>query len=387
MNGSELHMQTTTNYSILFLVSILVMLSGSKLGAQEKPKIDIGGALRFNYNLSSWKEGQKNRGGDFGYDMFRVNFNASWKDVYLNAEYRIYSDAFGGGFLKQGWMGYRFNEEDEIQVGLSQVPFGIQQYNSNNWFFNLTYYMGLEDDHDMGVKFLHVGDKFDYNIAFYKNAEELAFGSDTESSPSRYAYDVVGRNKEVNQVNAKAVYKFGDTLKQRIGASVQYGGLYNLDTEKTGSHHGLAAHYELFYGRWNMKLQAITAGHDPEVPEGESDKVIQMGAYGAPYAVAADFNVYSIALSRNIPVEIGPISNLEFYNDFAYMDKKEESFEDSFMNVTGVLITAGHLFTYIDYAAGYNHSWLGGNFIDDFAQGNPNAKWEARFNINIGYYF
>jgi hypothetical protein len=30
---------------------------------------------------------------------------------------------------------------------------------------------------------------------------------------------------------------------------------------------------------------------------------------------------------------------------------------------------------------------LGGDFVDDFAEGIPDAKWEARFNINIGYYF
>ncbi len=375
--------------SILLYCSpaIICLWPTVSLQAQEDPKISVGGALRFNYNLSSWKEGQKNRGGDFGYDMFRVNFNASWKDIYLNAEYRLYSEAFGGGFLKQGWMGYRIDDENEIQLGLSQVPFGIQQYNSHNWFFNLTYYMGLEDDHDMGVKFLHVGEKFEYNFAFYKNAEELRFGSDTESSPSRYSYDVVGRNKEVNQVNGKLIYKFGKTNINRLGVSAQYGGLYNLDTQETGSHKGLAGHYELIHNRWNLKLQAMLVDHNPRPPEGESDETLQMGAYGAPYSIASDFNIYTLAVSRNIPVKLGPITNLEFYNDFGYMDKKVETFEDSFMNVTGVLVTAGHLYTYIDYAAGYNHSWLGGNFVDDFAQGNPDAKWEARFNINIGYYF
>lgn len=174
----------------ILLTGFSLVIPSLEASCQEKPEIDVGGALRFNYNLSSWKEGQKTRGGDFGYDMFRVNFNASWKDVYLNAEYRIYSDAFGGGFLKQGWMGYRIDEDNEIQVGLSQVPFGIQQYNSHNWFFNITYYMGLEDDHDMGVKFLHVGENFEYQFAFYKNAEELRFGNNTEASPSRYSYDV-----------------------------------------------------------------------------------------------------------------------------------------------------------------------------------------------------
>lgn len=359
----------------------------NQIYAQEKPEISVGGAVRFNYNLSSWKEGQKNRGGDFGYDMFRVNFDAAWKDLYLNAEYRLYSEAFGGGFMKQGWVGYRFNEEDEIQVGLSQVPFGIQQYNSHNWFFNLTYYFGLEDDHDMGVKYLHTGEKFEYNLAFYKNAEELRFGGDTETSPDRYSYDVVGRNKEVNQVNGKLIYKFGDSIKNRLGFSAQYGGLYNLDTKETGSHSGLALHYEVDFQNWNFKLQAMTINNDPKNLPGESKDILQMGAYGVPYEVASDFNIYTFAFSKSIPVKLGPISNLQFYNDFGYMDKKIASFEDSFMNVTGVLISAGHVYTYVDYAAGYNHSWLGGNFVDDFSTGNPDAKWEARFNINIGYYF
>ncbi|MCP9201247.1 hypothetical protein MKO06_15155 [Gramella sp. GC03-9] len=357
------------------------------LGQEEKPKLDLGGALRFNYNLSSWKEGQKDRGGDFGYDMFRINVKGSYADLYVDAEYRFYSDAFGGSFLKQAWMGYRFDEKREVQIGLSQVPFGIQQYNSHNWFFNLTYYMGLEDDHDMGVKYVHKGEHFEYDLAFYKNAEEQIFGNTSEASPSRYSYDIVGRNKEVNQFNGKLIYKTGEQFQQRIGASAQYGGIYNLDTRRTGHHSGIALHYEFFVNDWNLKLQGMTIDHDPENAERESNEIIQMGAYGAPYSVASDFNIYTLAVSKSIPVSLGPISNLEFYNDFGYMDKKVTSFEDSFMNVTGVLITAGQIYTYVDYAAGYNQSWLGGNFVDDFAEGNPDAKWEARFNINIGYYF
>jgi hypothetical protein len=52
---------------------------------------------------------------------------------------------------------------------------------------------------------------------------------------------------------------------------------------------------------------------------------------------------------------------LQFYNDFLLWRKKSLDFTDSYMNVTGVLISSGNVYTYID-AAGYNHSWLGGNF-------------------------
>ncbi len=369
---------------LLFLGSIFIVFP---FQAQETPEVDIGGALRFNYNLSSWKPEQKNRGGDFGYDMFRINAVAAYRGIYVNAEFRHYSEAFGGGMLKQGWFGYKFNETEELQVGLTQVPFGIQQYNSHNWFFNLGYYMGLEDDHDMGIKYMNLDERWEYQVAYFKNAEELRFGDASAVSASRYSYDVAGNNKEVHQGNLKLLYKWGDSLQSRLGASAQYGGLYNINTKETGDHYGLAIHYEADYKQWNLKTEAMIVAHDPENVEGASEEIITMAAYGAPYEVAADFNLYTFAIARDVPVNWGPVSNLQFYNDFGYMQKKENSFEDSFMNVTGVLVTAGNLYTYIDYAAGYNHSWLGGNFVDDFAAGNPDAKWEARFNINFGYYF
>ena len=46
--------------------------------------------------------------------------------------------------LKQGWIAYDLNNASELQLGLTQVPFGITQYNSHNWFFSLNYYIGLE---------------------------------------------------------------------------------------------------------------------------------------------------------------------------------------------------------------------------------------------------
>ncbi|WP_439490465.1 hypothetical protein [Algoriphagus sp.] len=368
-------------------LTIIACLYACPSVAQDKPELEIGGALRFNYNLSSWKDGQKKRGGDFGYDLFRINVKSAFKGIFLDAEYRLYSKEFGGGMLKQGWLGYNFSDKNQIQVGLTQVPFGIQQYNSNNWFFSLPYYVGLEDDHDMGIKYVHAGEKIEYQFAFFKNAEELGFGNNAEISPSRYSYDIAGRNKEVNQLNGKFLYKFGKDSSSRVGVSLQYGGLYNLDTEEIGNHSAFSIHYEWTKGLWNMKVQVVKASHNPKNTSGESRDVVLMAAYGAPYEVAADFTIYTLDISRNVPVKWGPVSNLRFYNDFGFMDKKVSGFTDSFMNVTGVLVTAGSVYTYIDYAAGYNHSWLGGNYINDFAIGNPDAQWEARFNINLGYYF
>jgi hypothetical protein len=55
------------------------------------------------------------------------------------------------------------------------------------------------------------------------------------------------------------------------------------------------------------------------------------------------------------------------------------------------MFTAGNIYTYVDMAAGKNQPWLGSGWTNDLAEGTlegtPDADWEMRFNINIGYYF
>ena len=58
---------------LVFVLYLLPVRLSSQSAGSDDEGITFGGALRFNYNLSSWKEGQKKRLGDFGYDMFRIN--------------------------------------------------------------------------------------------------------------------------------------------------------------------------------------------------------------------------------------------------------------------------------------------------------------------------
>jgi hypothetical protein len=381
------------------MIVCFLLLAAGVMQAQDKPELEIGGALRFNYNLSSWKDGMKTRGGDFGYDLFRINAKAKYKGIKLNAEYRLYSDGFGGGMLKQGWLAYDFNAKKEIQLGLTQVPFGNTTYNSHNWFFSLNYYIGLEDDHDMGVKFTHTDKKWSYALAFFKNAEELRFGANSDVSNSRYSYDVASidldgdgvlelRNKETNQVNGQLNYTTGNTnFTHKIGTSVQYGGLYNLDTQEMGSHYAAAVHYELKYKRFGMKTQVSKYKKNANNPSGQSNDAIAMAAYGGSYLVAAAGNTYTLGVQYTVPVKWDPISSLQFYNDYGYLQKLNADFNDTQMNVTGVLVTAGSVYTYFDIATGKDQPWLGPNWTNGLANGTPNANWEVRFNMNIGYYF
>lgn len=377
-------MRYKERFLFLFFFSFMFCFSGF---SQDKPQVKLGGALRFNYNYSDWKEGHKKRGGDFGFDLFRLNVDATYKKLFLNGEYRFYPSSSGGGMLKTGYVGYRFDEHRQIQLGLTGVPFGIKPYTSNSYFFNINYYLGLEDDADMGIKYLYQNTHWTASLAFFKNADELDFGSDSEISPNRYGYDVAGRNKEVNQANAQVVYRWGSLWKQQIGASGEFGGLYNLDTQEMGTHAAWGVHYVLDYGHWNLKAQYTSYRMKPKNAVQESREVVAMGAYGSTYLVAAKADTYSASLAYTFGVNKGFLDTVTLYNDFSMMHKRISGFKDSYQNITGCLLGMGPVYTYVDCALGKNQAWLGGDWNTAFAQGTDSKQWHTRLNVNIGYYF
>jgi len=349
--------------------------------------LNIGGALRYNYNLSTWKPNQIKRGGDFGFETFRIVVNGVYKNWEVHIDQRFYAAGFGGAFLKYGWFEYNLNDKSHVKLGLIPAYFGTEQFNSHSWFFQLPFYLGFEDDHDMGFSYDFENEKIQLDIGFYKNAETLSFADNGPISDARYSYDFSGRNKENNQINTRFNYKFGDKVKHKLGASVQFGGIWNIDTESMGNHKAGAIHYDLTSTRWNFKAQLLAYDNQPENLSESSRDIIQMTAYGFPYNTAAKANIYSFSIAYTQPVKWGPITSLQFYNDYSYMDKSVATWEDTQMNVLGILVSANPVFIYIDYAMGKHQPWLGPQWEDALTTGDANNSWEARFNVNFGYYF
>ncbi len=364
---------------------ILSILPYSVL-AQEKPEVHIGGALRFNYNISTYNKSQQKRGGDINYDMFAVSPSVSYKDIYLKAEYRLYENQYGGGMLRFGYVGYDISPTSHIHFGLTRVPFGLEDYNSHSYFLGMSYYLGLEDDYDLGIKYMKESEHFDYQLAFFKNSD---YGSVVagEESMRRYSYDVGGFNRETNQANIKLDYKFGETAKSNLGISARYGGLFNTKTEEMGTHYAVAGHYKLQYGNFDLKAQVAHYKYSPENETSVSNDVIQMVAYNSSYDIASEATLYSFAVGYNIDINKKLLSGILIYNDFAYLDKDINSFDYSASNTLGVLLVSGKIYTYVECIFAKNQPWFGGDWQKSFASGTSDAKWETKLNINVGYYF
>jgi hypothetical protein len=376
------------------------------------PTLDVNfsGSLRFNvlfrdYGSNNQGAGFDNtvdnvlRDGGFTFDTFRIGANGSYGSLIFDTEYAIYPESFGGLYIHHGWVGYEFSDARQIQVGVSQVPFGIQPYASSSWFFNDTYYVGLEDDYDAGIKALYQANGWDIQGAYYLNPEQTTFfaGSDAD----RYSYDVVPTGgggltaatrgvTEANQFNAKVAYSFdheglGST---KIGVSAQRGQLVNQTTDDTDWHAAYALHLQGRYGGFEAKLEFAQQELNP--PAVDNEDFVVMGAYASPHRVASRHDVYSSSLAYHIPVNAGPISEIKPYYDFSQVTKVDrDDWNDNVTHNIGFLTSAGPLFVYTDLNISKGHPFnqpFDETFQTAFAEQADN-EWRTAFNVNIGVYF
>lgn len=409
-------MQHFSKVCLTFSLVFIMLATGlTGLQAQDDSEenedfLKVGGALRLNFYHTDYGGEYDPNDTQFTFDTWRINVLAEKNGVGLNFEYRFYP-TFNTHFIKQGWFYYNFTPETELQVGITQVPFGNLQYNSHNWWFQGPYYVGLEDDHDMGFKLTHTKGNSTWMAAYFVQPEPSgpAYGSASFGigGPGRYSYDVVPvtgnkpwdyvladgetpqSNQEKNQFNLRYTYNIehengNNTL---IGASGQYGTLYNqAQNEFTGSS-AIATHLDGNYGNFNVKAQYTYMNHDAINDDGDPVGYVYMGAYGDPYAVASEMNIYTLGIAYSMDVDFGPVSNLNFYNDYTYFDKLNDGFNDSQQNVLGVLASMGEMYIYFDIASGFNHPWLTNSFGSGMGSGAEDPRLNTRFNINIGYYF
>ena len=381
---------------------------------EDEPSLHVGGAVRYNMILTSYESEIDANSSQFTFDTWRINvLYDNPGGIGLNSEYRFYP-TFGTHFIKQGWLDYQISDETEVQLGVTQVPFGNIQYNSHNWWFSLPYYVGLEDDHDMGIKFTRKTENFQWDFAYFFQAEPEgpSNGGDANfgvGGSGRYSYDVVpGGNAsltERNQFNVRGAYQFDSG---EFGGSLQYGQLYNSALEEFNGQFAAAVHADLNSGNFNIMPQFLYYSMDAVDNSGNDLSTAFMGAYGIPYEVSSEAWIATLGISYSYDVDWGPITNLNFYNDFSYMQNAvgegtttratgdqltlDDNFQPTIQNITGFLVSAGPVFTYFDIAQGVNQPWLTDSFGVGVGPGHEDlgigdSEYNIRFNINVGFYF
>jgi hypothetical protein len=409
---------------VQFLSIFLLLFAGSSfsLKAQEEEKKDgftFGGAMRYNVMSTNYESDPTTLNTDATWDTWRLNVDGTMKGLDMSFEYSFYP-TFATHFMHHGWIGYNFNDLAYMKIGVSQVPFGITSFASHSWWFQGPYYVGLEDDYDMGLKFdLNLVENLDLSVAYYRQAEPQgpASGSVNWGGPGagRYSYDITPSDsipvRELNQFNLRAAYHITENIE--VGGSAQIGQNYNSVNDDAELSTAFAGHIVANFAGFNFKGEYVNYNYAATDKNGDDVNTIPMGAYGFPYPVATEANMYVAGLAYNIDVEWGPISSVQPYVDFTLIDKVNKDFEDTYHLIPGFLVSAGPIYAYFDFAMGKNQPWLTDNFGVGLGQGRTydmsadsdmdyytedpelNGKpvpvddlsWNTRFNINIGYYF
>lgn len=361
----------------------------SDVGAADEDGITLGGAVRFQYQMTDYDRDQRDRGGDLDFDIFRLDLNGKMGDVILSAQYRWFNYMEA---LRHAYFGYNFTDEWQGQIGIVIQPFGIMPYNSHNYFFSTNFYVGLEDNPGAGVRFLKRTDSWDLDFAFIKNDELGGATGGVRSSADRYAYDVVGIRLpgegtydaptavagENNTFMTRIAHKwhFGDDQMVELGFSGQLG-KFNDGSSNVGDRQNIGLHALYNVGPWEFQAQFSRYDYDFAM---ENSGVV-LGAYAYYDTMPTKADIYTANIAYNMPVEIGPITHLTWYNNLSVMTNKRGFNDDTYMNVAGVAVSAGGVYTYVDLVTAQNQPFVGGS------TGQDGGRTNTRFNINFGYYF
>lgn len=355
---------------------------------QGEDGIRFGGAVRFQYVYADYDEGQRNRGGDLQFDLFRLNFDGQMNNAILSAEYRWfeYMDA-----LRHAYFGYNFTDEWQGQVGVVIQPWGVMPYNSHSYFFSSNFYVGFEDNPGSGLKFTRRSEVWDLDFAFILNDDLGGTTGSVRNRADSYAYNITGIRLPGEDIYAVPDYVASENntfitriarkwavqdSQLEIGVSAQYGDIDD-GLDSVGSKRAFGLHSAFQTGRWELHGQWTYYDYDIDI---DNDGII-VGAYAYYDTIPTRADVFTGNVAYNYPFEWGPVESLQFYYNTSLVTNKRAYDEDTIMNVLGMAVSAGGVYTYFDVVSAKNQPFLNGSMAGE------SDRWNTRFNINFGYYF
>ena len=393
-------MKNSTKWTLAPLSSAVAvaLLLGPNVAAAEYDSIQvgnlaIGGALRANYRIGDYDGTRSDwdKGGNFLLDTARINLDYEKGPWLGKLEYRWY-DSYN--MLHTGWVGYNFENESQVQVGVNRVPFGPGAYGvSQSWFFDQHYYVGLADDMDLGAKYTLPAGDWTWDFAYYLQ-DEGHYSGDTKDS-ARYSYDVVNESgdgyEERNQFNIRGIYSLPNVaIDTDLGFSAQYGELDSQGPQSDGDHYALSVHMINKWDNWTLASQLTSYTFDVSADQPlATDEEVQFGAFDFPTRVAAEGYIPAVSLSYfwetpNVPW----LDYVIPYAEYSSIVKRESDFNDSNLAVLGAAWGRGNWYIYSEVAYSDGNDFVGfDSAFGDRHGANADNDWLTRVNINFGYYF
>jgi hypothetical protein len=309
----------------LFFTVIFIFISSS-IFAQDRRSDRILQTDHFGitamayYNYANWVSG-KNKA-SLKFDSFRVWAQTDLSStIFASVQYRFY----------EGWrtptnlfIGWNINKNNTLRIGQTWVPFGFTYQPFDDWG-NITYYVGLQDDYDMGISWEGNFNIFQIHAAFFKNQQLSSSSSqriDTdiftgEAGPDNlFAY--TKRNKELNQFNVR--FQVAPTWNNGglvAGVSGMFGQLYNKDTDLYGTRFAAAFHFALDIKNFHFNFQETWYNFTQKLPDTATvamNDFLNVASWNFGYEIPTESNIVTLGADYDI---IG--DKLSAYANYSYL--------------------------------------------------------------------
>ena len=355
--------------------------------------VKVGGTLAYQYRYRTYGE-EDTGGGDFDFQRIKLKLSYEHDAIKASAQYDFYRYEDYGRWvtwLEYAWLSYDFDNNNTVYLGIHEVPFGVAQFSTHSWFETPAYYLGLEDDYDLGIKWIHKHDRWTLQLAYYLQDEGDYRGKSDNSA--RYSADVTEEgnsfNSEAHQFNVKLARKIehAENYFSEVGGSMQYGQIPNSETDRNGSHYAFALHSGGHYDRWHIKLSYINYTYDLENPPNQSNDVVVFGFFDFPYYAAAKGQIYNSAIKYTYPVDKGGLKSVAPFIEYSVVDKDKSGWRSTEQAVAGLVWSFRKWYIYSEVYFTKEHPDLGeGNYSTGLNTGSD-GEWFTSYLITFAYYF
>ncbi|NYZ63514.1 hypothetical protein H0E82_12205 [Luteimonas sp. SJ-16] len=354
------------------------MPAASAQGTTDAPAaFELGGAVRFNY---AWLD----YGGSSGVEpeLVRIDARGNAGPLFASLQYRWYDGFDAVHHAYAGWAIERApgGASSDVRVGIQQVPFGLLPTASQSFWFGSGYYLGIEDDYDLGVVWQRQSGAHRWHAGVFAGDE---YGTGAEFD--RYSFDVATIEDLPYRERTRGIvrYEHGSGASGREttwGASAFAGRIENRIDGGTHAHTGGTVH-----GQWvrgPLTLQAQWARYRYANPEPR----IAMSAFMVPFEIATEADVPTLNVAWAVQ-RTGWFGSITCYSNASATlpVDRDPGLRESIQNVTGCSLGKGRMLTYIDWIAGKNMWFIGGPGIG--VRDPANDGWHSRLNVNLGFYF
>ncbi|MBM7116020.1 hypothetical protein [Archangium primigenium] len=393
------------------LAGALSLLSGAAARADDAPfgvfqlgegTLKLGGALRFRADVTldaprptsgiSWDVAWLN----LGYDS-PTFFGAFQYRFYGGVNARGYPDTTNLGeenYVTFAYLGYNLTDRQRLTLGMNQVPFGILPWVSSSFYQTLANVIGLEDVHNVGVKYNYVGGALQVAAAYNLRDGGSYFGPTRDAN--RYSIGFVqhdsyvegGTNsRERHQFVGRVAYTLfhGEKSSSEFGASGLYSRIQNLDLNASGSRVAAALHWVGNHGGFRGMVEGGLQRINPRNPDGNTS-LITLGGFGGSFNVATRGTFLSVDLSYSVPGSWEHISGVRPYLNYSVFTKDNAAFKTSHRAFAGTsFFLYDRWWIAAEFRFGRNDPYTG-SYVDGLGVGGDDL-WHKAYFMNVGFYY